>query len=200
MIKTILYRFLSFFLVFLLIFPATQAENSRDFEYVVVAGWDDYVRENAETAGGGFRRISDELPLQIWIPESMTEKETGSDAEGGKVISSWFCSFCNADIDFIFYPEPPLSRSAETVEEHYDPDNESYACLNLINDIPALDISFWEPTNPDNLLEDVYQREYMYYYLDDGSCFLIRARYLIEETDNAEYTMSILDYSLSPAS
>ena len=198
--KSIPFRFLSLLLALLLILPAAVAEQEQDFSYVVEAGWDDFVRETAEDAGGGFRKICDELPLQVWIPASMTEKETAADADGGKVISSWYCSYCNADIDFILYPEPPLPRTVETVAGHSDPENESYAYLNLINGIPALNISLWEKTDPDDIPADIYQLDYMYYYPDGGPCLAIRMRYLTEEMYNAEYTMSILHYSVSPVS
>ena len=65
---------LSLILVFLLVFAAAEGFDDPT-DVVVVEKWEDEFREYAENEGGGYRRVCDELPLEVWVPGSLTEVE-----------------------------------------------------------------------------------------------------------------------------
>ncbi len=188
---------LSLILVFLLVFAAAEGFDDPD-DVVVVEKWEDEFREYAESEGGGYRRVCDELPLEVWVPGSLTEVEIGADAKAEGVVGRWRHEEYQLDFDFVYYPEAPVPRSAESVSEFRTRDvYEPFSHLYLIKGIPAMVFNWGELTNPDNAYDDIVTWDCTYFYMDDGSCFLIRMHYPIEEIDDAEYFQSIIHYSIS---
>ena len=181
-------RCLSLYLALFLILPAASAEEV----VTLTAGWDQ-IDYQVEEDSGRLIRISDDLPLQVWIPGSMTEAEAGGDDQPEGLISCWYHPDTRMEVSFIYCPQAPVPYGAETVREFRDMGEDHYAQLYEINGIPAVELTLEEMTDD----FETFFTDNMYYYLDGGSCMILRAFYPGETMFDVEYYLAMLDYSVS---
>lgn len=89
------------------------------------------------------------------------------------------------------FQDPPVLCSADTVADFRS--KGLYSDLEEINGIPALSY-FYEETDDSG---EIWSYEYIYYFLQDGSCLLELRYYPSEEATRIPYTLDYLRYSVS---
>ena len=175
-------------LALLMAFPATQAEETGTRKI----SWEDVRLENNGTEPeGAFVSLGQGLPLQVFIPAGFAD----ANADGTNTTPELCLSLIQADVrlnvKLYHFQNPPVPCSADTVADYRA--KGLYSDLEEINGIPALSY-FNEETNDSG---EIWSYEYIYYYLQDGSCVLELRYYPSEEASRIPYTLDYLRYSVS---
>ena len=175
-------------LVLLMAFPAVWAEEAEAH----AISWEDVrLEKNGTEPEGAFVSLGHGLPLQVFIPAGLTD----ANADGTNITPELCLSLYQADVrlyvQFLCFQEPPVSCSADNVAEYRV--RGLYSDLEEINGIPALSY-FFEETDDSG---EIWSNEYIYYYLQDGSCVLELRYYPSEEATRIPYTLDYLRYSVS---
>ena len=175
-------------LALLMAFPSAWAEEAETH----VISWEDVrLEKNGTEPEGAFVSLGHGLPLQVFIPAGFAD----ANADGTNITPELILSLIQADVrlhvKLYHFQDPPVSCSTDTVA--YLRANGLYSDLEEINGIPSLSY-FYEETNDSG---EIWSYEYIYYYLQDGSCVLELRYYPSEEATRIPYTLDYLRYSVS---
>lgn len=174
-------------LALLMAIPATQAEEAE----IRKISWEDIrLEKNGTEPEGAFVSLGHGLPLQVFIPTGLADTEDRNNITP-ELILSLFQEDVRLYVKFMLFQNPPVPCSADTVAELQG--NGLYADLEEINGIPALSYFFEETEDAG----EKWSHEYIYYYLEDGSCLLELRYYPSEEAARIPYTLDYLRYSVS---
>ncbi len=176
-------------LALLLGFPAAQAEETE----IRKISWEDVrLEKNGTEPEGAFVSLGNGLPLQAFIPTGFAD----ANADGNNITPELCLSLFQADVrlyvNFYLFQDPPVPCSADTVADFKS--KGLYSDLEEINGIPALSYIFEET---DDETGETWSNEYIYYYLEDGSCLMELRYYPSEEATRIPYTLDYLRYSVS---
>ena len=175
-------------LVLLMAFSVTQAEETETRK----TRWEDVRLERSGTEPeGAFVSLGHGLPLQVFIPAGLADANADGTNITPELILSLFHEDTRLYVQFLHFQEPPVSCSVDTVAEFRA--KGLYSDLEEINGIPALSY-FFEETEGNG---EIWSYEYIYYYLEDGSCLLELRYYPSEEATHIPYTLDYLRYSVS---
>ena len=175
-------------LVFLMALPAARAEETE----MRRISWEDVrLEKNGTEPEGAFVSLGQGLPLQVFIPAGLADANT----DGTNITPELILSLIQADVrlhvKLYHFQDPPVTCSADTVTDFQA--KGLYSDLEEINGIPALSY-FFEETDDSG---EIWSHEYIYYYLQDGSCLLELRYYPPEEATLIPYTLDYLRYSVS---
>ena len=175
-------------LVLLMAFPATRAEEAETRRI----NWEDVrLEKGGEEPEGAFLTFDRGIPLRVFIPAGLADANTDGTNITPELLTSLYQADVRLHVQFMLFHEPLVSRSADTVAEYRA--HGIYSDLEEINGIPALSY-FFEETDDSG---EIWSHEYIYYYLQDGSCVLELRYYPSEEATRIPYTLDYLRYSLS---
>ena len=175
-------------LALLIAFPAAWAEEAETHAII----WEDVrLEKNGAEPEGAFVSLGQGLPLQVFIPAGLDDANT----DGTNITPELILSLIQADVrlhvKLYHFQDPPVPCSADTVTDFQA--KGLYADLEEINGIPALSY-YYEETDDSG---EIWSYEYIYYYLQDGSCLLELRYYPSEEATRIPYTLDYLRYSVS---
>lgn len=176
-------------LVLLVAFPAAWAEEAESH----AISWEDVrLEKNGTEPEGAFVSLGQGLPLQVFIPAGLAD----ANADGTNITPELILSLIQADVrlhvKLYHFQDPPVLCSADTVADFRS--KGLYSDLEEINGIPALSYIFEET---DDETGETWSNEYIYYYLEDGSCLMELRYYPSEEATRIPYTLDYLRYSVS---